>query len=200
MKNIRSYVRKALSDTTVSSTIRDFITSYANKAASQYSEDPVATSRKILTILRCLQVLDEIACREYSILLEHESGIDLTVFHHLLLPFKSDMEDTFSLEEYFLQRDRHARYESFMHETQPSDNSVSLRFARRSWEMSECRTEILKKQNEEVAAKEAEIMLAKARSDAILHHISLTSCQYYYCTYLEIKVHSSSCRKCSLEA
>jgi hypothetical protein len=199
-KNISSYVKKALSDTTVSSTIRDFITSYATKATSQYTGDPVATSRKVLTILRCLRVLDEIACREHPILLEHKSGIDLIVFHHLLLPFKSDMEEAFSLEQYFLQRDRKSKYESFMDENEPSDSSVSVRFAKQSKEMCECRNEILKKEKEEIAAKEEEIKQAKDRCEALSQRISLTSCEYHYSSYYEKRVHSDGrCSKCSLE-
>jgi hypothetical protein len=200
MKNIRSYVGRALSDETVSSTIREFIISYATKATSQYTEDPVATSRKVFTILRCLRVLDEIACREHPIILDHKSGIDLTVFHHLLLPFKSDMEEAFSLEQYFLQRDRKAKYESFMHESEPSNSSVSVRFAKQYKVMCECRNEILKKQVEEISAKEEEIKQAQARCEALRQRISLTVCEYYYCKYYERQVHSGSCSQCSLEA
>jgi hypothetical protein len=198
VKNISSYVGIALSDATVSSTIRDFITSYANKAATQYDGDPVATSRKILTILRCLRVLDEIACREHPILLEHESGIDCSVFRYLLLPFKSDMKDALSLEHYFLQRNR--KYESFMDENEPSDSSVSVRFAKQSTEMCELRTEILKKESEEIAAKEKEIKQAQDSCEDLRQKISLTSCEYHYSSYYEKRVHSDgSCSKCSLE-
>jgi hypothetical protein len=199
-KNISSYVKKALSDTTVSSTIRDFITSYATKATSQYNEDPVATSRKVLTILRCLRVLDEIACREHPILLQHEPGIDFSVFRYLLLPFKGDMEDAFSLEQYFLQRYLKAKYKSFMDENEPSDSSVSVRFAKQSTEMCELRTEILKKESEEIVAKEEEIKQAQARCEALRQRISLTSCEYHYSSYYEKRVHSDGrCSKCSLE-
>jgi hypothetical protein len=87
-----------------------------------------------------------------------------------------------------------------MHENEPSDNSVSVRFARQSSEMCKCRLEVLKGEMEMIAAKKEEIKQAQETCEDLSEKIKLAVCEYEDSDNYSGTVHSKNCTKCAFEA
>lgn len=81
--------------------LRTLALDYSSLAPEHYKTNPVGASRMILAFLKIVQVLHQIAVKNFSMLMEHRSGIDTKIFEQLLLPLKNDMEIAYSLECYF---------------------------------------------------------------------------------------------------
>lgn len=164
---------------------------------AHYKGDPVANSILILTVLKCLQILDKTATMKYPQLLEHDSGVDLFFMDRLLLPNKADMELAQELGSYF--RARRAEKPSIISDNIPSAMSFPVRFAEQDAAMEALRNQILTHTQQMIEEKIDEVIRVREECTELRKQISSISCDTTWSSYYEQHVHSGTCRKCSLK-
>lgn len=89
---------------------------YASKAEIFYKGDQLDVSKMMLTRLKLLAMLDQIATSAYPLLFEHRIGINVKVIDNLLLPQRIDMEIAYELEKYFRQRNSDSKNPALIEE------------------------------------------------------------------------------------
>jgi len=77
---------------------------YLETAREFYTNDPVGTSRMILTLLKVIKIWDKAVCLKFPILLQHRAGVDLSVCQDLILPIKGDLESLSQVEGYIFRQ------------------------------------------------------------------------------------------------
>ena len=197
---IRDHLKKYCSSDNCSK-IRELMQTYCTTFFSKYKGDPVAESKLALSILQCLQVLDQIATEKFPLLRSHSTGINVSELECLLLPHKEEMDLLHSLEAYFVERDSISRFPSLIEDGKPSNQSFSVRFARNSGEMNQKRNDILEQIERNIKAKREEVAEAYKQCEELKRRLAGLTCTYVKSRYdPDEYVHSSYCSKCSLES
>ncbi|XP_035705453.1 uncharacterized protein LOC118434914 [Folsomia candida] len=198
---IRLHLETFFSSENYSSRIQSLAYEYSRKAMEHYRNDPIGNSRLVLTVLKCIQVLDKIASTEYPTYAKHNSGVDLHFMDRLVLPRLCDMQIAHDLFMYFSNRNsgNATEFPSLIEEDVLSEKSFAVRFAEQSEPMENLRQEILKMIEEETSSKYAQLAQVREECTNLETQIARLQHEYNYDSYQERDVHSGGCKKCSLE-
>lgn len=114
-------------------------------AKKNYIDNQLLSSRMILVCLKMIKTFDERLCTDvqFDILNQHHSGINPDIFNVLLLPQRIDMELAFELQQYFQKRNISGSDPSLIGEKCVTNESFSVKFAKKNFGMKTIRKKIL---------------------------------------------------------
>nr|XP_047144364.1 uncharacterized protein LOC124817933 [Hydra vulgaris] len=121
--------------------IFDLMCKYFEISLKFYQNDPVGSSRMILTIFLIIAVLDSTAIMKWPLLSEYHSSFDENYFDSLLIPLYEDMKYLQAVRIYFITRNMQSKYPCILSEY--NVNSIGFRIANENQEMQLKRKEIL---------------------------------------------------------
>jgi hypothetical protein len=87
-------------------------------------------SRKILTLLKIIRLMDEKTCENYSILKQQRIGIDSKLLEILPINKSKNIETVQHIAEYIKEKNRCTPYPGLLDETYVGENSFGARFAK----------------------------------------------------------------------
>ncbi|CAL8126202.1 unnamed protein product [Orchesella dallaii] len=203
--DVELFTRTNLDCLTASSAdVHELFYAYTKQVVKLYAEeycDPVSFSRMILTTLKMIRVLDEIATRTHPLLKKYRSGIDPKMFDNLILPKKhEDMEMLESLVDYFSSRNEAADFPSIIQNRFLSSTDFSVQYAQQSREMTQLKEDILAATLKAIEKKYEEVQNAEERCQTLQAQINRLNCEYVWDGFYQENLHSSSCERCRLKS
>ncbi len=132
---------------------------YIDSARVKYASNPEGWSEMFLTVCEVWMKFDKHASEEHPILKEHYTGIDLSIFTSLLLPFRSQVRRLCELEKYIVERNNSAKHYPIYDPGSAVNNPKSFanRFYEQSQDMKRVKNNILLDAIEKRAAKRIEV-------------------------------------------
>ncbi|KAI1674179.1 DUF3638 containing protein [Pyrenophora tritici-repentis] len=204
--HLSSWVERRISDDTTCEQLQRLLKEYFQQASSAYSaasDMPRSLSIMYLTVMELWIACDKCACNMYPLLRDFNPEVELSSFHSLSLPFKSQLERLLDAEAYVERRRNDARagspslYRKFGH---PS--SFAVRFFDGSSEHHTLLSNL--EQRATKARQEKCLELAQKKQQ---YHELIAASENRDCDYWEVwdEYHGSSstehapgCKKCSL--
>ncbi|KAL9651875.1 hypothetical protein ABK040_000221 [Willaertia magna] len=177
----------------------NFLTNYEENAKIFYKNDPLGNSRMILTILNIIRALHILAIKISPILKEYKSGVDIKILQSVLAVTKCDLEYIKFLENYFLNFDKCAHYDSMLQQCDnvPNNTSFFVRFAKQDSNIQNKKREILEMAEIKKKQKIKEIKEKRNRYNQLRDKSNELEHEYYtphHNPYREY--HSRYCSKC----
>lgn len=175
----------------------EILSAYLNKATEYYKKDPVGNSRMILTVIKIVCVLDQIACQQYPILKMHHIGFDTQIFEWLLLPKATDITYAYLLIDYIQKRNNKSSYLSLIDPDIKNRDSFAQKYAENYDEINTIKKKLLSVMEQQI--KEKYIEIKKARKEYEKYKIQIENS---LCNYIEKIIgfpeHCENCHKCYL--
>lgn len=151
--------------------LRYWALKYMKYSKCMYVNNQLLTSRMILVCLKIIQTMDERLCNETQLLQKHKTGINPEIFDALLLPQRIDMDIVNQLDEYFNRRNDIATDPSLIGEKVASNDSFSVKYAKRTNAMKTLRKQIQDRDEQNVQKKRLEWENGRQRADNLREHI-----------------------------
>ncbi|XP_065660133.1 uncharacterized protein LOC136084025 isoform X2 [Hydra vulgaris] len=145
--------------------IFDLICKYFEISLKFYENDPVGSSRMILTIFLIIAVLDSTAIMEWPLLSEYHSSFDENYFDSLLIPHYEDIKYLQAVRIYFITRNMQSKYPCIL--SNYNVNSIGFRIANENQEMQLKKKEILLYAHQQREQKKKEFEVEKSRYDRL---------------------------------
>ncbi|OMJ94532.1 hypothetical protein SteCoe_2316 [Stentor coeruleus] len=174
---------------------------YLLLAKGYYKQNPLGASRRLLTSLGLLCLLDQVACLEFPKLLNHKIGVGTEFFQYLLLPSKSYINYASKLKEYIEKRNTQARDLSIIDEPQDPSKSFPAIFYKYYIEYAENQDMryqkdlIYKTATDQLDDIANEYMANYKRYMLLMGEISAMDCKFIE-TIVYKQLHSENCIKC----
>ena len=179
-------------------TLYEILEKYSNIATKFYKNDPIGYSRLILASLKLVCALDQIAAKEFPMLLEHKIGFDSKSLECLLLPLQSQMKCAYKLKEYIDKRNDTSIDPSLV---DFSSTSISSYFGAKHAEnhlgMLFLKQQILLKIELKEIEKRAEVLLKRKEYENKMEISNNMKCEYFT-NWRGYTYHDRYCSKCSL--
>ncbi|KAF2843898.1 hypothetical protein T440DRAFT_473824, partial [Plenodomus tracheiphilus IPT5] len=206
--HLSSWTERHMSDDTSCEKLRQLLQEYFHQASSSYStasDIPRSLSIMYLTVMELWIACDKCACRMYPLLYDFDPEVELSSFHSLSLPFKSQLGRLSVAEAYLQCRRRDARADApSLYRDFGFPSSFAVRFFDGSPEHHRSLSDI--KQQATVARQEKCCELARKKQQ---YHDLVAASDRRDCDYQVVynEYHGSSstehpiwCEKCSLRS
>lgn len=184
--------------------LKQLIETYHNKAVGYYSARPEGVSRMILTIGELWYAADVATIHELPLLADYDPQIPTMVWQALLLSSMREMERLQHLEAYILERKNAAQKLNkpsiFLSFGEPG--SFAVEYFRGSTRHQQIKYEIEADATVKRQEKQQEFRKVKAEYTALMQKHAESECDVSNKRddRGRLYVHSSSCRRCALEA
>ena len=181
------------------------IRDYTKRASRAYADKPEDISRMILAVMQLWVALDRSALLHEPLLRDYEPGFPPSLFEPLLLRSKTQMERLIRVEQYLVKRTKEALPQCpsiFTSVNTPYSLAVRY-FDQPSSRHKNLRAQIEKEASHEKTRKLSELEDKKRKFYELKEQAQGLECQYVSRRRQNgswFSVHSSNCRKCSLES
>lgn len=160
--------------------------------------DPLAYSKTMLVTLKIIAMLDKKATSAYPMLLEHQTGINPSIFNYLLLPSQIDMQIAYDLEMHFQRRNEKATHPSLIEENEVTAESFSAKFGATNLKMQKFLREFKATDERNIARKQQQWIECRKKVEGLRN--KLTDLSHTFNTiYRKEQVHASDCMRCNPE-
>lgn len=198
---IDSWVEMNLHNSVACEILASCFNQYYSAAKTEYPSHPEDRSIMVLTLMELWMALDKVAATQFPLLGDYTPDIPPTFLHPLLFRHFHFIDRANKIERYILERYRSSKYSSVFTD-ELTDTSISVIYFRQSQTLQDLKARIERRAETERSAKAAELRQLNQEHDRLTSESSNLSHQYYSqfnrwgCHF---DVHSSGCRKCSLE-
>lgn len=186
--------------------VSNLIKRYHSMASHYYTDNPEALSVMLLTIMELWIACDHLAKSSIPLLRAYDPEIDLDLLQNLLLPFKSQMNRLYSVEDYLRRRrSQTTKTQSELFCEMGTSDCFAVQYFNRCSEQQATRDEILVSATRARQAKKDELRQLQMEYNRLIDHCNSITCDEYddvvdWINNFTVKRHRQDCNKCRYRA
>lgn len=192
--NLENWLRTNLEHEDACAALKKLIDTYTSAASSTYADIPEDISIMLLTTMDLWIAIDRCALYQQPLLRHYDPGIPLTLFEHLLLPKRTQMEQLYRIEQYLTARKRAAAsgYPSIFRYSS-STRSFAIQYFEQSSYHQELRQRIEAYAHDKQSKRKSKLVKELKRYQDLTQRSNALNCQC-------VSRGRRSCEKCELRS